>query len=50
LLPGFCPDARKSVPAHSEGIGGFAASEQSGTSLRETRALLLRNKKWTKTS
>jgi hypothetical protein len=33
---------------HSNRVGGFVASEQAVTFLRDARALLLRSKKWTK--
>ena len=35
---------------HAHRVGSEAASEQAATSLRETRVLLLRSKKWTKSS
>jgi hypothetical protein len=39
---------RKTHTPHTEGVGGEAASEQAVTDMRDTRALLLHSKKWTK--
>jgi hypothetical protein len=41
---------RKTSTLHSNRVGGEAASEQAVTYMRDTRALLLRSKKWTKSS
>jgi hypothetical protein len=40
----------KTHTPHSNRVGGFVASEQAVTFLRDARALLLRSKKWTKSS
>ncbi len=41
---------RKTSTPHANRVGGETASEQAVTLLRDTRALLLRSKKWTKSS
>jgi len=41
---------RKTSTPHANRVGGEAASEQAVTYMRDTRALLLRSKKWTKSS
>jgi hypothetical protein len=42
--------SRKTSTPHANRVGGETASEQAVTLLRDTRALLLRSKKWTKSS
>jgi hypothetical protein len=46
----FFPQKHPPPTPHANRVGGEAASEQAVTLLRETRALLLRSKKWTKSS
>jgi hypothetical protein len=46
----YKPLPKTTSTPHANRVGGETASEQAVTLLRDTRALLLRSKKWTKSS